>query len=115
MRRTTGRGVRVERVRVVDEPPSDYLRFEIAMTPANLAAGEDIRYITRMEAKALSLPATDYWLIDSSRLYLLHFAADDQFLGLEEITDQNLIAEYDRHRRRVWAQTFPFTGAAPVR
>lgn len=112
MRKTTGRGVRVERVRVVDEPPSDYLRFEIAMTPENLAAGEDIRYITRRAAEELTLPSVDYWLFDSSRAYLLHFADDDQFLGLEEINDPGLIAEYERYRERALAHAAPFAGAA---
>mgnify|MGYP006178464347 CR=1 FL=1 len=47
MESQTSTGKRVERVRVVDDPPSDYLRFEISITPHNLAVGEDIRYLDR--------------------------------------------------------------------
>jgi|ADGO01.1.fsa_nt_gi hypothetical protein len=114
VRETTGRGVRVERVRVIDEPPSDYLRFEIAMTPENLAAGEDIRYLTRREAHDLGLPPVDYWLVDAKRLYVLHFSEDDRFLGLEEVKDQGLINEYGMHRIRAWTRTTPFTRGAPI-
>lgn len=108
MRRAVKRGIRVERVRVVDEPPSDFLRFEISMTPYNLDAGEDIRYMKRSLAEELRLPAVDYWLFDTSELYVLHFADDDRFQGLEKINDPAVVEEYAAHSTRAWARTVPF-------
>ncbi|WP_338423530.1 DUF6879 family protein [Streptomyces gobiensis] len=70
----TGQGKRVEPVRLIDAPPSDFLRFELWGTPHNLSAGEDIRYLQRAEAKPLGLPEYDYWLFDSrivARLQLI--------------------------------------------
>ncbi|MET7419198.1 DUF6879 family protein [Dactylosporangium sp. NPDC005555] len=108
MRETTGKGICVERIRVVDEPPSDFLRFEISMTPYNVEAGEDVRYLSRSVAQDIGLPSVDYWLFDSNRLYILHFADDDQFLGLEEITDEAVTATFIEYRDRAWKHTAPF-------
>ncbi|MFD3613332.1 DUF6879 family protein [Streptomyces atroolivaceus] len=43
MERTVARGVKVCRARTVSEPGIDYIRFEHAITDANLCAGEQVR------------------------------------------------------------------------
>ncbi|GAB0102412.1 hypothetical protein JMUB6875_13800 [Nocardia sp. JMUB6875] len=40
----------MQRVRVVTEPHTDYIRFAIAITAGNVAAGEDIRWLPREHA-----------------------------------------------------------------
>ena len=102
MKEQTGAGKRVERVRVVDDPPSAYLRFEIAVTPHNLAAGEDLRYIQRSKARSLELPDYDYWIFDSSRVVLLRFGEDDRFLGFEEDDDPAAVVQHAYWRDAVW-------------
>ncbi|MEW1792701.1 MULTISPECIES: DUF6879 family protein [Streptomyces] len=64
-RQQTAAGKRIERVRLVDEPATDGQRYLLATTPDNLAAGEDIRYMSRSQAEALGLPTFDFWLFDS--------------------------------------------------
>jgi len=80
--RQVATGKRVQRVRVTDTPPSDYLRFEMYMTRNNAEAGEDIRYLHRLRALRLGLPSHDYWLFDSAVLVTLEFDSEDQFLGV---------------------------------
>ena len=47
VRRRVGQGVCMQRVHVVTEPWSDYIRFELTWSyPPNVAAGEDIRIVT---------------------------------------------------------------------
>lgn len=46
IRAATAEGKRVERVRVLEEPPTDYQRWEMRRGQYNMAAGEVIRYIT---------------------------------------------------------------------
>ncbi|MEE4594026.1 hypothetical protein V2J94_19375 [Streptomyces sp. DSM 41524] len=62
--RTVARGVSVRRARIVSEPVTDYIRFEHAITPANLRAGERVRWLPRRRASDLALPGNDFWLID---------------------------------------------------
>lgn len=108
MREQTSQGKRVERVRVVDEPPSDYLRFEIWGTPHNLAAGEDIRYLTRSRANELGLPNEDTWLFDSKRLARLHFDGQNRPLGASLHEDLAELVQYNYWRDTAWhyAETF---------
>ena len=56
----------MQRVHVVSEPVSDYIRFELLdVYPANVEAGEDVRILGRQNAA--TLPARDFWLFDNAR------------------------------------------------
>lgn len=94
MRTATGAGKTVQRVRVVDEPLSDYLRFETALGVHNAEAGEDIRYLARDDAERLALPTTDWWLFDARTLARLHFDDDGRPLGAEMIDDPKAVVEH---------------------
>jgi hypothetical protein len=75
-----GQGKRMERVRVQDEPPTPYQRWQRWFDRWNKEAGESIRYMTRQRAHEVNLlPAAgndDWWLLDSCRLMVMHF--DDE-------------------------------------
>ncbi|MBC3841580.1 hypothetical protein GXW82_18850 [Streptacidiphilus sp. 4-A2] len=72
VRKTVGRGVVMRRARIVSEPVTDYIRWEHAVAPMNLAAGELIRWLPRSQTSDIALPGNDFWLIDG-RLVLFHF------------------------------------------
>ncbi|MFE7118203.1 DUF6879 family protein [Streptomyces sp. NPDC057654] len=95
-------GKRIERVRVLDEPPTDGQRFLLASAVNNIAAGEDIRHLWRADADRLGLPAEDFWLFDSRRALLLHFDAADEYLGAELVKDPPLILRYCQLRDAAW-------------
>ena len=70
----------MQRVHVVSEPLSDYLRFEIGWSyPLNASIGEDIR-ISRAGA---ALPGNDYWLFDSRALARMHYDDHGRLTGVE--------------------------------
>ncbi|MEU0521095.1 DUF6879 family protein [Streptosporangium sp. NPDC006007] len=91
-------GQRMERVRVVSEPHSDYTRFGLALAAHNTAAGEDIRYLPRNHAAGLDLPGHDFWLIDSTTLLLLRFGEDDVLLGADVVTDPAVVVRHCYYR-----------------
>jgi hypothetical protein len=64
VRESTARGVRWRRVRIVNEPLSEYMRWEHALTAANVEAGEDIRWLPRKQAADLLVPGADCWVFD---------------------------------------------------
>lgn len=95
-------GKRMERVRVVSEPPSEYTRFGIDLARRlNVPAGEDIRYLPRPRAEALGLPDEDFWLLDSSRVLTLRFD-DGVLLGAELITDPAAVVQRAGWRDAAW-------------
>jgi hypothetical protein len=64
VRETIARGVVVRRARIVSMPVSEYTRWLHAITPANLAAGELVRWLPRSRATDLCLPGGDFWAFD---------------------------------------------------
>jgi hypothetical protein len=96
------RGGRVERVRVQEDPPTDYQRWERWFDEvANTPAGEVIRYMTRARALEVGLlPAAgdvDWWLMDGRRLIEMHFDAGGDRVRTEVTADPAAIA-----RAREW-------------
>ena len=74
IRAATAAGKRVERVRVLDEPPTDYQRWEVWSGRFNAAAGETIRYLSRARAVEIGLPVDhDWWLFDGEKLAVMRF------------------------------------------
>jgi hypothetical protein len=98
----TNEGRRLARVRVVDLPLSDYNRWSFVLAQHNIAAGEDIRYMTRSRAQEIGLPNHDYWLFDSHTLLQMRFDEEDRFVGGEVIDDSASIVEHNYRRDAAW-------------
>ncbi|MGI5225718.1 DUF6879 family protein [Actinoallomurus sp. CA-142502] len=90
-------GKRVERVRVQEDPPTDYQRFERSLDYWNQTAGEMMRYLTRERAHEIGLlPAagnTDWWLLDSSKLVVMHFDDEGHRIKNELIIDPEVVTQ----------------------
>lgn len=71
IRDQTGRGVRIERVRVHQDPPTDYQRWVRWVGDWNEEAGEIMHYTTPDRVAAVGLDAAgpdDWWLLDDAAL-----------------------------------------------
>jgi hypothetical protein len=82
----------MQRVHVVAEPLSDYLRYEIGWAYSQSQdAGEDIRILPADQAPAAITEAVDYWLFDSRTLVRMEYddrgrlARLDRAAGPDEI------------------------------
>lgn len=93
--RLTAAGRRVERVRVVDDPPSNYQRWVRWSSAPAIEAGEVVRYVPRPDLLTAGIDAygDDWWLIDDRDLYVLRFGADDdKLIDIEHVTDPERVA-----------------------
>jgi hypothetical protein len=99
-------GRRIERVRIVSQPYSDYTRYGRWLCQYNIRAGEDIRYLDRGQAPGL--PDHDYWLLDSARLYIVQFSDTDELLGAEAVDDAAEIVRHCRWRDTAWHHATPY-------
>lgn len=105
----TTKGVKVERARVVTEPHTDYVRWELALDPQNIAAGEDIRYLPRRHTEGIVLPDEDCWLFDDERLVLSLFKPGGGSGGFAREADPDLIARYRSACDQVWSLAVPYS------
>ena len=102
IRAATADGRRFSRVRVVSTPMTDYSRFGVLCSQYTNAAGEEIRYLARDQAR--DLPDYDYWLFDSRLLIKMHFDEEEHFLGGEVIKDPAVIVQHGYWRDAAWHQ-----------
>ncbi|MGH8899979.1 MAG: DUF6879 family protein [Egibacteraceae bacterium] len=101
-----GVGKRTYRVHVVDQPLSDYLRYELDSYQANVAAGEDVFLVDRTTHPDLEALREDFWLFDERDLILMRYDPDGRYLGAERATDPDR-GEYLRRRDLALAHAVP--------
>jgi hypothetical protein len=107
MRETAARGVRLRRARIVSEPVTEYIRFEYEGTPQNIAAGEEVRWLPRTLASALTLPGNDCWIFDRTTVLFNHFTGDGGWVGNELTTDPRIAARCADAFEAVWELGIP--------
>lgn len=101
------RGIPFERVRMLTEPLTDYLRWMLATTQWNVDSGEDIRWLSQSAATELGLPSYDFYLLDDNRVAIFLFTEAKDLLGVDVDDDADVV---DRHR--AW-QTAAWKHAVP--
>jgi hypothetical protein len=102
VRAQTAQGKRFERVRLVDEPPTQGQEFLLASGLGNVAAGEDIRNLARAEAQQLRLPDHDFWLFDSRIVARFAFDDEDTTLGVYVTEDPVEVLAACQARDTAW-------------
>jgi hypothetical protein len=106
-----------QRVHVIAEPPTDAMIEELtAGYEGNVAAGEDIRVIP-VDAGEWpgGVPDYDFWLFDSSRLYLMAYEPDGAFAGAARVSDPARIVEACRARDALMHRAVPWQAYVEAR
>ncbi|MFE9838714.1 DUF6879 family protein [Streptomyces sp. NPDC005551] len=102
IRAQTAQGKRIERVRIVDRPPTTGQLYLLDSARWNIGNGEDIRNLWRDDADRLRLPAEDFWLFDSRLIALLRFDRDDQLTHVDLITEPAEVVRCSMVRDAAW-------------
>jgi hypothetical protein len=88
---TTAMGKHWSRVHVVDEPLSEYVRFEMVTYLESAQAGEVIRIADRRTDPALGALETDFWLFDAETdrpfAAILHYDPAGSYTGARVTSD----------------------------
>lgn len=97
----TAAGRRMERVRVQQDPPSDYHRYARWVGGWNVKAGEVIHYTTRDRATEVGLLPDagddDWWLLDDARLVVMEFDAAGELARIRLVADEVPLARARAH------------------
>ncbi len=110
VRRAVDAGRVIQRVRVVDQPPTPYQRFELSLVPFHVDAGEDLRILGTPDARALGIPPMNFWLLDDARVVALEIG-NDGTLGDSLLTaDPAVLHRMRRLRDLAWRHAGPYRG-----
>lgn len=104
-------GRRMARVRMLTDPLTVYLRYQLFLTIAAVEAGEEILFIDEARAAALGAPKDDYWIFDDTRVVTMLFD-DDGVSSATLITDPEAVRPYLDWRDTVTPIAFPHTAVA---
>jgi hypothetical protein len=88
-----------QRVHLVTEPLSDYMRYELEWWYGpNAEAGDDVRILPAGTALPKDVAALsvlgDYWLFDSSSLWVMRYEPDGAFQHAEQLSDPGMIVTH---------------------
>jgi hypothetical protein len=108
VRQAAAAGVQVQRVRLASSPHSDYIGWGLDVSPLNIEAGEDIRYLPRHLTEDIELPAEDFWLLDDDILILSVFSADGRTGGFARESSPELLRQCIAARDQVWERAIPY-------
>ncbi|MQA11455.1 MAG: hypothetical protein GEU98_23460 [Pseudonocardiaceae bacterium] len=102
VRRLHTAGIPFERVRMLTEPLTDYLRWMLDTTDRNVDAGEDIRWIEQRLAVELGMPGYDFYILDDERVVIMRFDDTAALTVLEVVEDRDTLARHRAWRDLVW-------------
>ncbi|MFJ1861438.1 DUF6879 family protein [Streptomyces anulatus] len=108
IRSQTAQGKRVDRVRIVDHPPTAGQLYLLNNAKRNSGLGENIRNVWRVDANRLQLPATDFWLFDSQLAAKLRFDDEDHLVDVELTTEPAEVVRYAAIRDAAWHHAVPY-------
>ena len=108
LRQATAAGVQVQRVRLASIPHSDYIGWGLDVSPLNIEAGEDIRYLPRHLIEDIELPDKDFWLLDDDTLILSVFSADGRTGGFARESAPELLRHCAGVRDQLWERAIPY-------
>lgn len=111
VRESVGRGVAVNRARVVSTPHNDYTRYAKHVARLNVEAGEDVRYLPRHLIDPNELTTDDWWIFDDSVVAFTVFEPGDngRWVGGAVTTDPRIVEYIRTVKERVWARAVPLS------
>jgi hypothetical protein len=87
----TGKGVVMQRVRLVKLPLTDYTRWELAVHDMTAKFGDDIRVIKEADYKKLGLDLKDFWVVDDT------VVLDMEYNKAGEYIDSAVMPQIDKY------------------
>lgn len=102
IRSITEAGKMWQRVRMLTDPLTEYLRWLLEQTQTNVDAGEDIRWVDGNRARELGMPDYDFYLFDEKRVAIMRFDDDRLLCHVEVIDSTKIVEQHQRFRDIAW-------------
>ena len=97
------------RVRILEDPPTEYQRYQLAGYVEAQTVGDQVRVAIRPDV--LDDDGPDFWLFDeglpTARAAVMHYDAEGRWLGWDLVAEASALAELGERVRRVDAVAVP--------
>lgn len=107
-------GVTLRRIKVLSEPPSEYMRFALDMAGAIVDAGEDIRWLPRRLTSTLLLPGNDFFVLDDESVVFNVLDGDDGRAEQQLWTDPDVVGTCRAAFETAWKLAVPHRDYHPT-
>jgi hypothetical protein len=108
-------GRQLVRVHVIEEPPTDYVRYELHAYSPNVEAGEDVQLVPVPRGDwPVGVPRHDFWLFDDEHLWLMDYDPAGAFLAARLVDDPATVERHRQWRDAALARSIPLADYAPT-
>lgn len=117
VRAVTSAGRRIQRLRVITEPATDYIRWEHSVTRFNVHAGEEVRWLPRHRLPpgvVFPVEGRDWWLFDDAVLTIGRITPEGRILGSQRCTEPDAVTACVALRDRLWPLAIPHHSYTPA-
>jgi hypothetical protein len=105
LKKTSQRGVKIQRVRVAPLPLSGYIRYEIDFWKNSEKCGEEILFLESKDygkiIKNLDFTPKDFWMFDDKALIIFLYDGKGNFLREKPISDKSEIKRHAELKRKL--------------
>ncbi len=111
LNKTKKRGVKMQRVRIVPLPISEYIKYEIDFWKHSIQKGEEILFLEENEyenlIKNLNFEPRDFWMFDDKVLIMFYYDGKGDFLREEVIQNDKIIKQYKDLKEKLLKKSIP--------
>jgi hypothetical protein len=100
-------GVSIRRIKVLSEPPSEYMRHALDVAAHLVDAGEDTRWLPRRLCSDLLLPGNDFFLLDGKVVIFNVLDGDDGRAEQQLWTEPEVVERCRSAFESAWARAVP--------
>lgn len=97
----------LRRVKVISEPPSEYMRQALDVAGELVEAGEDIRWLPRRLTSTLFLPGNDFFVLDARTVIFNVLDGDDGRAEQQLYDEPGLVADCLEAFESAWRVAVP--------
>lgn len=111
LKRTKERGVKIQRVRIVSLPFSDYIKYEINFWKHSIQNGEEILFLENKEYEKIverfEFIPKDFWIFDDKTLIIFHYDKRGDFVKEEPVSYEERIKKYLELKKKLLNHALP--------
>ena len=100
-------GIKTCRVRMVEEPLTDYTKMELALHVQSASfSGEDIRILEKDKFLSINPKLKDFYMVDDKYLFTMKYGPNGKYLG-SSLVSGSIVQDYISYKKQMIILSVP--------